>query len=468
MSQAKPLVSVVIPTKNAGPEFRIVLEAIFGQAIPFQFEVIVVDSGSTDETLDICQTFPVFVQTIPPQDFGHGATRNLGCQLARGEYVLFLVQDARPVDSDWMYALVRALEEVPEAAGAYSCHLPRPDADYLSRVIAEYWSRRHPERMVQTIGDGVEFAALSLEEKQERCTFNNVSGMIRRAVWEKHHLPNIPYAEDLAWAHIVMQDGWHIIYEPQSRVFHSHNRSPAYELRRAYVDGLTVPRIFGEPRPAMSVGQALSLLWHWLREYITAYSDLALRGRAAPVKIEELSAYLDIKAWYRTRFGPEAAWQMLGPQSPHPEPVRKDLWKRIGYLEWLHPCLTMRRLLTGRRLRQRAITDRGRTLSREDARFIFWATWSVGKDYIKQAVLDAMTVEQRREPGSTAFEISQYAGGFLRGAMEEGVLNRALFWRIRLYAASHVIGKRLGWGAYACGVEGQFWQTLNRILMGGV
>ncbi|MBC7264706.1 MAG: glycosyltransferase family 2 protein [Chloroflexi bacterium] len=468
MSQAKPLVSVVIPTRNAGPEFRVVLEAVFDQVVPFEFEVIVVDSGSTDGTLDICRTFPVLLQTISPQDFGHGTTRNLGCQLAQGKYVLFLVQDARPADSDWMYALVRALEEMPEAAGAYSRHLPRPNADYLSRAIAEYWSRRHPERMVQTLGSEAEFAALSLEEKQERCTFNNVSGMIRRTVWEKHPLPNIPYAEDLAWAHAVMQDGWHILYEPQSRVFHSHSRSPAYELRRAYVDGLIVPNIFGEQRPVMSVGQAMSLLRHWLQECITAYFDLALRGRMSSVTPNEISAYLDIKGWYRTRFSPEAAWQMLGLQSPHPESVRKDLWRRIGYLEWLHPCLTMRRLVTGHGLRQRAMTDRGRTLSRKDAHFIFWATWNVGKDYIKRAVLDAMRPEQRQEPETTVFEIGQYAGGLIRGAMEEGVLNRALFWRIRLYAASHVIGKRLGWGAYACGVNGRLWRALNYVLGGGV
>ena len=78
-------VSIIIPTKNAGNEFDKSLSRIFTQKTKYRYEVIVIDSASTDTTLKIIAKYPVRLIKIKPEEFGHGKTRNLGAGLAKGQ-----------------------------------------------------------------------------------------------------------------------------------------------------------------------------------------------------------------------------------------------------------------------------------------------------------------------------------------------------------------------------------------------
>jgi rhamnosyltransferase len=113
-------------------------------------------------------------------------------------------------------SLVAALNGAPDAAGAYSRHLPHEGAGFIARQIATYWHTQQGGRIVQRIDDAAAFERLGGEAKQRICTFNNVSSIIRRAVWERLPLRDIPYAEDLAWGLDVLRAGHTLIYEPAS------------------------------------------------------------------------------------------------------------------------------------------------------------------------------------------------------------------------------------------------------------
>ena len=100
------LVSIVIPVKNGDYWLEHTLTALLNQELDKPFEVIVIDSGSTDSSLDIIRKHPVHLIQIQPETFNHGTTRNIGVQAAKGEYVVMTVQDARPVDNQWLKHLL--------------------------------------------------------------------------------------------------------------------------------------------------------------------------------------------------------------------------------------------------------------------------------------------------------------------------------------------------------------------------
>ena len=110
--------SVLIPVKNGGALFGLVLDAVLKQQAPWPFEVIVVDSGSSDTSVMQARQRGVQVIEIPPTEFGHGRTRNLLASLSQGDFLVFITQDARPASDHWLQQLVQACDSAPDVAGA--------------------------------------------------------------------------------------------------------------------------------------------------------------------------------------------------------------------------------------------------------------------------------------------------------------------------------------------------------------
>src|ERR1700722_20889805 len=98
--------SILIPTKNAGQEFEQCLRRVYSQTGVGPFEVIVIDSGSADATLEIAGRYPVRIEHIASKDFHHARTRNLLAGLAKGEFLVFLSQDALPTNDTWLISLL--------------------------------------------------------------------------------------------------------------------------------------------------------------------------------------------------------------------------------------------------------------------------------------------------------------------------------------------------------------------------
>ncbi len=335
MSAGEPGISVVIPTRNAGPVLARTLAAIEAQEAPLPHDLWVIDSGSTDDTVALARQYGAQVIEIRPQEFGHGRARNQGIAACAGEYVALTVQDAVPADRRWLAALYEALERHPRAAGAYSRHLPHDGAGFVARQVAGYWHQHVGGTLEQSLGDPEAFEQLPLGEKQLRCTFNNVSSMVRRSVWRGMPFPEVPYAEDLAWGYTALRAGHTIVYAPDSLVTHSHERTPFYELCRAVVDRRTIGDLFGAPARALTLAQAEDLLGAWQR--LTAHDATA--AAEAQAEAESLASGRG-PAWdpteaYRALCTP-AVWRaVLGDGSPYPAAERSD-WQRraVARYEW--------------------------------------------------------------------------------------------------------------------------------------
>ena len=259
-------VSIVIPTRNAGPGFERTLEAIAAQDLDEPYEVVVIDSGSTDGTPDLARRYGARVMRVERHSFHHARTRNLAIAHSTGDIVVLLVQDAVPANELWLTYLLEPLRNTSQVAGAYSRHVPRTGASFLARQVADYWYREQGETgRIQRLEPLACSANLTDRQRRRLFTFNSVSGAIRRDVWSRFPLPEVRYGEDLAWGYRVVREGYCLAYVPASCVIHSHERSLWYEFRRAYVDAKAIGELFGDPVEPLSTREMMTLLSAWVR-----------------------------------------------------------------------------------------------------------------------------------------------------------------------------------------------------------
>lgn len=302
-------VSVVIPTLNGGALFRDVLERIFSQKLSHPFEVICVDSGSSDHTSHFAEAAGAKVIPIDPSDFNHGLTRNLGIEASTSDFVALTVQDALPCDENWLASLVHALLDNEDAAGAYSRQIPRDDCDPIIRDRLQNWSATRTEREIQSLAEGMAFDDLAPFDRLALIAFDNVSSCIRRSVWEDHPFPKRNFGEDVTWASEVIKQGYSIVFEPASAVVHSHNNSVWYEFKRIYADHQNLNQLIGlrtvpHFRNIISNGKGAFLHYkHLIRQAEVSKKDRIVKTiRAFPYAyLENLAQYLGARLHHLAR-----------------------------------------------------------------------------------------------------------------------------------------------------------------------
>jgi hypothetical protein len=122
--QSNPIVTIVIPVYNGGGLLSRVVETCLQQDLDAEFEILIVDSSSTDGCLDhLPEDDRIRIHRISKSEFGHGRTRNLGVSLARGEFVAFITQDAIPANKMWLMNLIAPLQADRKVAGVFGCHI---------------------------------------------------------------------------------------------------------------------------------------------------------------------------------------------------------------------------------------------------------------------------------------------------------------------------------------------------------
>lgn len=226
--------SVIIPTKNGGPLFKRAIEGLTKQTAWPQTELIVIDSGSTDGTIEIAKAAGAKVVEIPAGEFNHGATRDLGISIASCEILVLTVQDAVSDRPDLLEALVQLFRD-PAVAGVYARQKPHSNADILTKRNLNNWLTGRMEREVRKMESLEWYESLLPMEKYLFCNFDNVCSAIRKSVWEEQKFGVISFGEDIDWAERVLKMGYKIIYEPAAVVIHSHDRPLSYEYKRTYV-----------------------------------------------------------------------------------------------------------------------------------------------------------------------------------------------------------------------------------------
>ncbi len=247
----KPVCSIVIRAFNEEKHIGRLLTGILQQTVK-DVQIILVDSGSTDNTVQIASNYPVEIVHIRPEDFSFGYSLNQGIRQCRADKVVFASAHVYPVYPDWLEKLITPLEN-PHIALTYGKQRGMETTKFSEHMIFRHW---FPDHSI---------------DRQDHPFCNNANAAIRRDIWEKHpYDETIPALEDLAWANWAQKQGYQIAYVSEAEVVHVHNETWNGVFNRYRREGMAFKRIY--PHERFSVWDLIRLF------FVNSFNDIRQIG----------------------------------------------------------------------------------------------------------------------------------------------------------------------------------------------
>lgn len=244
--------SVIIPVLNAAKYLPNLFSAIQSQKPYGPKEIILVDSKSTDETIAVASRYQN-VRVIEIDNFSHGRSRNLGAKHARGQFVVFLTQDALPKDNEWLFKLLEPFED-KEVAATYSRQIPRSDALFTERFFLK-------TRFPNTIPVKRKLENGEDELTLERVFFSNVSSAVRRSILLQYPFDEtLIMSEDQQLSRDLLSAGYAVVYASKSIVIHSHNYTLKNVFKRYFDSVYSLTELFPKHGLKTSAKMGISYL----------------------------------------------------------------------------------------------------------------------------------------------------------------------------------------------------------------
>lgn len=218
---------LIIPTLNAGTQFRTLLEQIAAQSLPTR--KLIVDSESTDDTARLAEKFGVEVLTIPRKTFNHGATRQFALEtlLERAplDVIIFLTQDVLLHDTESLKTLVKIFGEDKSVGLSYGRQLPHVNATAEAKFLRAF---NYPATSQLRSFDDRKIFGIKTAFASNSFAAYRISVLKAVGGFPSH----VPLSEDMFVAAKMLLDGWKIFYAAEAQVYHSHNYTAAQEFRR--------------------------------------------------------------------------------------------------------------------------------------------------------------------------------------------------------------------------------------------
>ena len=212
------LISFVIRTYNESAFIGRLFDTLDAQSGgPFELDITVVDSGSTDGTPSIARKRGVRLIEIPKASFHYSKALNLGIENTLSDLIVVLSAHSIPCTNDWLARMVSHFDDA-DVAGVFSKQVAWPGA---------YW--REVVRIDKMFGGSPQVFAPG--RSPQTIPFSNAASCIRRSAWQQHPF-TLPAAEDIEWATWAVSSGHKIVYEVGCAVYHSHDETSRQAARR--------------------------------------------------------------------------------------------------------------------------------------------------------------------------------------------------------------------------------------------
>lgn len=222
-------IALVVRALNEGAHIGRLLDAAQSQTVPPD-RIILVDSGSTDDTVKIAQAHGAEVVRISPADFSFGRALNLGGKHASEDLLVFASAHVYPIDDRWLERLVAPFDD-QDVALTYGGQTGDERTQFSEFQVMRRW---FPD----------------VSDPDQRHPFcNNANCAVRRIVWEE-----LPYdeeltgLEDLDWANRARVRGHRLAYVADATVIHVHEESFAQTVNRYRREAIAHKRLFGDQR----------------------------------------------------------------------------------------------------------------------------------------------------------------------------------------------------------------------------
>jgi glycosyltransferase involved in cell wall biosynthesis len=235
-------VSIIIRALNEAAHLPALFEGIAAQTRQPE-QVVLVDSGSTDESVAISQAAGADIVHIAPKDFSFGRALNVGCAEATGDVLVFVSAHVYPVDELWLERMIAPFENHDDVSLVYGRQTGDEDLTAFSEM--EIMRRWFPDKS---------------DPDQDHPFCNNANCAVRASVWR-----DLPYdelltgLEDMAWAKRAQELGHRLWYEAGASIVHLHDEPVSKTVNRYRREAIAHKRIFGHQK--MSAFEALGLFF---------------------------------------------------------------------------------------------------------------------------------------------------------------------------------------------------------------
>ena len=222
--------SIIIPTYNASKHLPSLLSSIQSQTIK-DYEILIIDSSSTDNTVEIADSCNARVIKIAKAQFDHGGTRTLAAKQALGKILIYLSQDVLFFDNEGLENIIKPIETDENIAAVFGRQLPCKDASVFAEHLRLF---NYPENSY--------VSGLSDREKHGLRTifFSNSFAAYRKSALEQigFFKEGLIFGEDTYAAAKLLLDNKKIAYAASAKVFHSHNHTICQDFRRYFDMGV--------------------------------------------------------------------------------------------------------------------------------------------------------------------------------------------------------------------------------------